>query len=142
MAAKGISKSLRRQISQQASFRCGYCLTPERISGARLEIDHIQPESLGGPTTEQNLWLACHSCNLFKGAQSHGSDPQTGKRVRLFNPRMQSWRHHFSWTENGVLINGLTSCGRATVHALQMNHKEIVSARRRWVSVGWWPPEE
>lgn len=142
MVAKRISESLRRRILQQARHRCGYCLTPEKISGARLKIDHIQPESLGGPTNEENLWPACHSCNLYKGAQSRGSDPQTGRYVPLFNPRLQLWKRHFSWADGGVRIVGLTSCGRATVQALQMNHKEIMFARRRWVSVGWWPPED
>lgn len=56
-----------------------------------MVIDHIRPEAAGGLTCEDNLCLACHACNEFKGAQTHARDPQTGRRVRLFNPRTQRW---------------------------------------------------
>jgi hypothetical protein len=105
-------------------------------------MDHIIPEAAGGRTSEENLWLACHSCNEFKGAQTHARDPQTGRYVRLFNPRRQRWHEHFTWSEDGTRVVGLTACGRATVTALQLNHEEIVRARRLWVSVDWWPPED
>ena len=132
--------SLRRRVSANATFRCGYCLTPRMISGARLVIDHIIPEAAGGPTSEENLWLACHSCNEFKGARTHARDTKTGRQVRIFNPRKQDWGDHFAWSEDGSLVIGLTACGRATVIALRLNHEEIVYARQQWVSVGWWPP--
>jgi hypothetical protein len=108
----------------------------------RKEKFLIIPESAFGATTEENLWLACSSCNEFKGTQTHARDAVTGRRVRLFNPRKQRWRVHFTWSEDGAEIIGLTPCGRATVIALKMNHEDIVRARKRWVSVGWWPPED
>lgn len=137
-----VSAQLRRRISEEAGYRCGYCLTPQSLSGARLEIDHILPKSAGGQTIAENLWLACLSCNRFKGTQTHAGDPETGRRVRLFNPRKQRWRVHFAWSADGTEIIGLTSCGRATVQALRLNREEIVRVRRRWVSVSWWPPIE
>ncbi len=142
MRKRRISARLRQRIAKQAGYRCGYCLTSQHITGARMEIDHIIPESAGGTTTEDNLWLACSSCNEFKGAQMHVCDYVTGQYVPLFNPREQSWHEYFAWSEDGSKIIGLTSCGRVTISALKMNHEEIVRARRRWVSVGWWPPEE
>jgi len=96
-----------------------------------MVIDRILPEAAGGLTTEDNLWLACHACNEFKGAQTLARDPVTGRLVRLFNPCKQRW------SEDRTHIIGLTSCGRATVVALQMNHKEIVCARQQWANVGW-----
>ena len=142
MKKSRVPPRLRRRITAQANYRCGYCLTSQKMTGARMEIDHIIPESAGGTTTEENLWLACSSCNEFKGAQTHARDDVTGRRVRLFNPRTQRWQVHFTWSEDGAEIIGLTPRGRATAIALQMNHEEIVRARRRWVSVGWWPPED
>ncbi|MBI1923901.1 HNH endonuclease [Candidatus Poribacteria bacterium] len=141
MRKRRVSLRLRQRITEQSDYSCGYCLTSQRITGARMEVDHIIPESVGGATTEENLWLACSSCNEFKGAQTHAREPVTRRRVRLFNPRKQRWQFHFTWSEDGTEIIGLTPCGRATVIALQMNHEDIVRARRRWVSVGWWPPE-
>jgi len=141
MRKRRVSPRLRQRMAEQADYRCGYCLTSQKITGARMEIDPIIPESAGGATTEENLWLACSSCNEFKGAQTHAQDAVTGRRVRRFNPRKQRWQVHFAWSADGTEIMGLTVCGRATVIALQMNHEDIVRARKRWVSVGWWPPE-
>lgn len=140
MKRKRIPTALRARVSKQAGFGCGYCLTPQKISGARLVIDHIIPEAKGGLTTEKNLWLACHACNEFKGAQTHARDPVTCRRVHLFNPRKQRWKDHFTWSEDGTRIIGLTPSGRATIIALRLNHEEIVYARQQWVGVGWWPP--
>jgi hypothetical protein len=142
MKYKRVSTQLRRRVSEAAGFRCGYCLTLQAISGARLVVDHIIPEAVGGVTAEHNLWLACHSCNEFKGAQSHAHDPKTGRRVRLFNPRTQAWTDHFTWDDLGSSVVGISPTGRATVIALRLNHMEIVLAREQWVRVGWWPPIE
>ena len=107
-----------------------------------MSLEHIIPQAAGGPTTEENLWLACCRCNEFKGAQTHARDPHTGDGVALFNPRQQVWEEHFEWSQGGVEILGKTPCGRATVVALKMNNHEIVVARRLWVSAGWWPPRD
>jgi hypothetical protein len=107
-----------------------------------MTLDHIIPQALGGATSEDNLWLACPRCNSFKGTQTHARDPQTDDWVALFDPRHQNWAEHFSWNEDGTEVLGRTSCGRATVVALQMNNAEIVVARRQWISAGWWPPRD
>jgi hypothetical protein len=108
--------------------------------GMSLTLDHLIPQSAGGPTIEENLWLACHQCNSFKGTQTHATDPVTDTVVPLFNPRQQDWPEHFAWNEEGTEIIGITPCGRATVLALKLNAPEIVVTRRMWVSAGWWPP--
>jgi hypothetical protein len=135
-----IRRRLRERIAAAAGFVCGYCLTPERIAGFRLTVEHIIPEAKGGKTVEENLWLACHACNGFKAVQTRGRDPRTRKTAPLFNPRRQVWREHFRWSDDGAEVVGLTPCGRATVAALRLNRPEIVAARSLWVQVGWWPP--
>ena len=107
-----------------------------------MEFDHLIPHAAGGTTREENLWLACRRYNGFKGVQTHARDPHGTELVALFNPRQQVWFDHFSWSEDGTEIVGKTPCGRATVAALKMNSAEIVVARRSWVSVGWWPPND
>ena len=141
MAGKArVPRPLRERVARMAGHRCGYCQTPESIAGFRLSIEHIIPEAKGGRTVEGNLWLACHACNEFKGTRVLVRDPATGKRVRLWNPRRQKWPDHFSWSEDGTEILGLTPCGRATIDGLQLNRPELVAARSLWVQVGWWPP--
>lgn len=70
-----------------------------------------------------------------------GLDPLTQEQEPLFHPFEHHWNEHFCWSKDGGQIIGLTSNGRATVAALNMNHLEIVEARRRWASVGWHPPD-
>jgi len=110
------------------------------ITGARLVVDHIIPEAAGGQTVWDNLCVACHSCNEFKGALTEAEDPVSGTRVRLFHPRRDKWYELFRWNEDGSLIIGLSPEGRATAAALNMNHPDLTEARRRWACVGWHPP--
>lgn len=142
MTRTRIPRSLRRRVAAEFHNRCAYCHTLTSVTGMRLVIDHIIPEAAGGQTAWENLCLACHSCNEFKGAQVKAQDPLTGERVPLFHPRRQQWREHFCWSEDSSEIIGLTPVGRATVAALNMNHPDIVEARRRWAVVGWHPPQE
>ncbi|MEP0790007.1 MULTISPECIES: HNH endonuclease [Cyanophyceae] len=102
---------------------------------------HLIPTAKGGTDDEDNLWLACRLCNSYKGTQTHGRDPVTGRRIRLFNPRHQKWSRHFTWSEDSAQIIGKTICGRATVIALQLNNIIAVMVRREWVAVGWHPPK-
>jgi 5-methylcytosine-specific restriction endonuclease McrA len=81
-----VPRRLRELVAVAAGYRCGYCRTPQTIAGYRLSIEHIVPKAKGGKTVEENLWLACHACNEFKGARVLGRNPFTGKRVRLWNP--------------------------------------------------------
>jgi len=107
-----------------------------------MEIEHIIPESLGGATEEDNLWLACSLCNDHKNDRIAALDPLHGDIVRLFDPRHQLWFDHFAWTTAGDQIVGITATGRATVTALNLNRPSLVVARQAWVTVGWHPPKD
>ncbi len=136
MSKAYISKALRRRGIEQARNRCGYCLSQGRILGQLREVDHIIPETRGGPTVEGNLWLMCSKCNKQKGSTITAPDPLTREKVALFNPRTQAWSDHFTWTPEGDRVLGLTPSGRATVDVLKLNRVELVNARKLWVSVG------
>lgn len=142
MSRSYVGKALREQVAREARYRCGYCLTSARVTGTRMEIDHIIPESLGGLTAEENLWLACSMCNDHKGNRIAAPDPLTGDVVRLFDPRRQAWPDHFDWSMEGDVIIGKTSIGRATIAAVRLNRVDLVEARRGWVSAGWHPPKD
>jgi hypothetical protein len=142
MSADYVPEALRRKVAEAARQRCGYCLTPQEVSGAQMQVEHIIPLARGGTSDEENLWLSCAWCNSYKGVKTHGVDPLTGAEVPLFNPRNQLWAEHFSWSDDGTEIFGLTSTGRATVAALRLNNEYIVPARRNWVRAGWYPPRE
>jgi hypothetical protein len=140
--ASYVPVELQQHVREDAGHRCGYCLSSATITGIPLEIDHIIPASVGGPTERENLWLACHRCNKFKGNRTEATDPMTQEVVPLFNPRMQTWHEHFQWNMDGTRVIGRTPSGRATVEALQMNNAYVAEARRFWVFAGWHPPME
>jgi len=141
MSTARVGRRLRTQVLEDAGGRCGYCQSSEEITGAPLEIEHLVPQAVGGPTRRDNLWAACRQCNALKSDRVEAGDPETGVVAPLFNPRQQAWTAHFVWSEEGTRIVGLTPIGRATVAALDLNRSLLVRARRRWIAAGWHPPD-
>jgi hypothetical protein len=142
MSKTRIPKKLRARVVERARGRCEYCLTQEEVIGADMDVDHVVPEALQGPTEEANLCLACSRCNEYKGNRIAGADPVTGDTVALFHPRRQSWADHFFWDAQGTIIAGLTPTGRATIQTLHLNRASLVRARSRWMEAGWHPPQD
>ncbi len=128
-----------QSVGARAGHRCEYCRAPEVIFNFPFEVEHIVPPSRGGNDSENNLALACRSCNVFKSDTLHAIDPDSGERVRLFNPRRDDWKTHFGLDIEHGAIDGLTSVGRATVHQLRLNGKTQRSARKQWVRIGLVP---
>ena len=96
-------------------------------------MDHVIPARDGGPTTFENLSLACVSCSLRKGARTHAADPHSSRIVRIFNPRVQLFGDHFEARRSGLLV-GRTPEGRATVIRLKMNRPIAVEIRREEIA--------
>jgi hypothetical protein len=105
------------------------------FTGHEFTVDHIIPEALGGSSDIANLCFCCFWCNNFKQARTRARDPCTGRRVPIFNPRIDRWIDHFRWslTFTRISIIGRTPSGRATVDALRLNRPSLVIARRIWV---------
>jgi 5-methylcytosine-specific restriction endonuclease McrA len=73
-----IPADVERRVRHTARDRCGYCLSPQRLVMARLEIEHIIPVAKGGDSSEPNLWLSCPLCNRFKADRTSARHPGTG----------------------------------------------------------------
>ncbi|HBY99548.1 MAG TPA: hypothetical protein DEP84_37365 [Chloroflexi bacterium] len=58
MARVHVPAEVERRVRQAARHRCGYCLSPQHLVMARLEIEHILPLARGGSNDGTNLWLA------------------------------------------------------------------------------------
>ncbi len=143
MTRTDIPADIEHRVRIAARHRCGYCLSPQHLVMARLEIEHIIPLARGGSNDETNLWLACPLCNGHKSAKVDAVDPASSVRVPLFNPRTQLWHEHFAWTDDGLRIEGLTPIGRATVVALHLSDDpDAVIVRSYWVLAGWHPPTD
>lgn len=82
MDKERIPKNLRRMVIERDGLRCIYC--DEDLTGAEVHLDHVIPESRGGPTNYENLQVTCRKCNLAKGVLSE--DQFTDKlRQRALN---------------------------------------------------------
>ena len=122
-----VPDNLRQAVIQRADNHCECCLLSQFAQEATFHIDHVVPQSAGGPTTLDNLALACVTCSLRKGARQTVVDVETGTEVPIFNPRRETWNTHFRWA--GVRVVGLTATGRATIEALQMNRPHVLAIR-------------
>ena len=130
--------TLRRRVTHRAGDRCEYCGLSSKGQAATFHIDHITPQAAGGRTVLPNLALACVHCSLRKGARQTGKDPQSGHSTPLFHPRRDRWNHHFRWS--GVLLQGITPAGRATITALALNSSEHRIIRSFEARLGRHPP--
>ena len=119
--------TVRRLVRQRALDSCEYCgLAQSSFPLVAFHVEHVVAKQHQGSDELENLCLACHWCNLFKGPNL--STIVDGELTRLFNPRTDTWREHLS-LEDGR-INGLTTIGTATVRLLNMNDPDRVELRR------------
>ncbi len=130
-----MSPALREQVRQRAGNRCEYCrLRQEHDNSHPFHVEHINPRKHGGTDDAENLALACHQCNLRKGTNLTGRDPDTNEIIRLFDPRRDRWAEHFKFT--GRRIVGLTAVGRTTSWIMQMNSDDRVELRAILLELG------
>ena len=135
-----ISPRLRRDIARRACDLCEYCRLQQELCPEPFEIEHIIPRALNGSSDAENLCLACPVCNNSKRDRISATDPLTGRRTRLYHPRLQDWHDHIRWSGDFGAIVGRTAVGRATVVALEMNHARVVQIRLLWAALGLHPP--
>lgn len=133
-----IPSSLRLRVIQRAGDRCEYCGLSQTGQEATFHIDHVIPLAADGPTTFENLALACVSCSLRKGAKLMGLDPETNTAAHLFNPRIHEWREHFEW--QSTVLAAKTPTGRATMETLKLNRSMILAIRAEETIRGRHPP--
>ena len=83
-----ISAQIRAQVRERAQNACEYChLHQDDSPLAALHVEHIIPKIYGGSDDLDNLALACIDCNLHKGTNLTGIDPETSEITQLFHPR-------------------------------------------------------
>lgn len=140
MPSEHVPAALRRQVRARARGLCEYCRCPASFTTAAFHCEHAMPREAGGKTTLDNLAWACPWCNAHKYTKTYAPDPQTGRVVRLFNPRGQRWGRHFAWSADLMMIVGRTATGRATVVALHLNRPELLNLRRLLSAAGEHPP--
>jgi hypothetical protein len=140
MAREAIPRAVRRRVRDRAGDRCEYCRHPADFACGPFVCEHVLPRVRGAGSTAAELAWACSGCNGHKYAKTHAHDPQTARRVPLFNPRRQRWSRHFTWSADYLQIQGRTATGRATVAALHLNRSSLLNLRRVLRAAGEHPP--
>ena len=129
--------SLRQAARARAQRRCEYCgFREEHLPLWPFHLDHVVARQHHGAEHLANLAWSCHRCNLQKGTNLSGVDPDTDEITRLFNPRKQNWPDHFAMKSGRII--GRTPSGRATVWVLQMNTEERIALRLMLQEDGQW----
>ena len=124
-------------VSARARHICEYCHAPEAIFNLPFEVEHITPQASGGESSPDNLALSCRSCNLYKSDAVAAFDEQSQSTVRLFHPRRDDWREHFTIDVETSEVQGLSDIGRATILRLRINSAAQVAARMQWFKLGF-----
>jgi len=142
MSEKRATVRQKRVIVERAAHCCEYCLSPADYTNVPFAVEHIVPLHRRGKTTLDNPAYSCMGCNGHKQTKIEALDPWSDTIVPLYHPRKHMWQEHFSWNDDATLILGLTSIGRATIEALQLNRIEVVNLRRVLGMAGEDPPPE
>lgn len=121
-------------VRQRAGNRCEYCHLPQDFSDLRFHVEHIVPRQHRGSDNPDNLALACPECNLHKGPNLTGIDPDTNQVTPLFHPRRDKWEDHFALVDGRIA--GKTPTGRTTAWLLTMNTNDNLRIRQRLVRLG------
>jgi hypothetical protein len=135
--AETISPSLRRTVAKRANWQCEYCRIPEAELFAGCEVDHIISRKHSGLTDAANLAFSCERCNRAKGTDIGSVIEADGRFVRLFNPRLDTWRDHFQL--EAARIKPLTAIGEVTVRLLRLNAADRVLQREALQAVSAYP---
>lgn len=137
MSITYINAELRRLVEVRAAWHCEYCLIAEEDTCLGCQVDHIIGEKHGGPTTAENLSLACVFCNQAKGSDIGSISWETNSFVRFFNPRTDSWSDHFVLKD--YRFEARTEIGNVTIRILRLNAIERLLERQALALVKRYP---
>ena len=85
MSKERIPTNVRRIVIERDGLRCVYCGVD--LLKTEIHLDHVIPESKGGPTSVSNLQVTCGKCNLEKGILTEGEfeDKLRSRALRILH---------------------------------------------------------
>lgn len=94
----------RTVVFARDDWECQYC--GKHVSHRDATIDHIIPDSRGGPTSWRNCTTACRSCNRFKDDRTPAeagmtlrNQPKSPTLAHLWNVKSGGTEWHESWAD-------------------------------------------
>jgi HNH endonuclease len=72
--SEGIPAHVAREVWLRDGARCQFPTSDGGVCGStyQCELDHIEPKALGGPSTKENLRVACKPHNLHRAREIYG----------------------------------------------------------------------
>ena len=132
-----VSDSVRNLVAKRANYCCEYCHIHQDDLVFTYQVDHIISLKHSGTNQIDNLAYTCSLCNQNKGSNIATIMLDSGRMVRLFNPRKDKWRTHFGLLNGQILAK--TRIGIATIHVLDLNNLDRVLLRKVLEEVGRYP---
>ncbi len=129
------SAEQRSLIAERANGYCEYCKTHISFSPDTFHLDHFKPLSKGGSDDLENIILACGGCNERKSDFTKFIDTITSEETLLFNPRIDNWFEHFTWSEDYIILIGITPKGRVTENRLDLNRLGVINLRKSMLAL-------
>ncbi len=140
MSSDRVTAKQRRSDIARAKSCCEYCVSQVAFSAQSFSVEHIIPKYKSGPTSLDNLALACQGCNGSKHIKTEGFDPITEQAAPFFHPRKHLWEEHFVWNEDYTLMLGITPIRRVTIVELKLNRGGVVNLRGALFVIREYPP--
>jgi hypothetical protein len=90
-SSSGIPAEVRRRVWERDGGRCTFTAADGTLCGSRwmLELDHVIPRAVGGPSTVEGLRLRCRAHNLLHAEETFGRE-----HMDLFRRRDPSAQEH------------------------------------------------
>lgn len=63
-----------------------------------------------------------------------------GQNIPLFDPRIDKWRDHFEWSDDGLRIVAKTPQAAVTLDLLELNRPRILRIREADIAIDRHPP--
>ena len=124
----------RQLVRERSGNLCEYCRLPQASYDLTFHVEHIIAQQHKQDDSFENLALACDQCNLHKGTNLATIDQESEERVRLFNPRIDTWNEHFRLEDAEII--GQTPIGNGTVRLLKMNSERRLRLRKQLLATG------
>ena len=132
-----IAEHIKAFVALRADYRCEYCRIHKDDLFFTYQIDHIISLKHDGLTEINNLAFACSLCNQNKGPNLGTYLLGSKRLIRLFNPRIDKWTHHFE-VESGEILPK-TRIAAATIKVLDLNNIDRVILRQGLMEIGRYP---
>lgn len=89
--SRHVPASVKRAVWARDGGRCAFAGTEGRCTARGfLELHHIEPFALGGPTTVDNLQLRCRAHNAYEAERGFGSFVLREEEVRYLSQSARS----------------------------------------------------